>query len=145
MGVEAHVQVPVGSGEFRVRKEFTVTADSYALAVRPEMETGAQSVYVAKLDPAGVSQVLLALPEFNKDSQSPYTFEQPILLPKGTRIVAEASYLNSDVQPIDDLFKVTMSMYPSAEHRPSADPAVPAKKPVAKKSTAKKSTAKKAP
>jgi len=147
MGFETRVQVPPGSNPFRLRREFTVISDSYAFAMRPEMAAAGRSMEISAMNPSGTSQVLLALRDFRHDLQSPYFFEQPVFLPKGTRIVATASYENSNVRAADDLFKLTMSMYPSEAYseldarsrvrRPVAKRAVPKKTAPAKKPAAK--------
>ncbi len=148
MGVHTKVIVPAATALFSLRKEFTLINDSYALALRPEMLAAGRSVEITTLDPAGISQVLLAVRAFNKDVQPPYVFEEPLFIQKGTRIVAVASYQNFDAEPSEDLFKLTMSMYPSDEVRPSVTPTprrAPAKRAPVKKAPVKKAPAKKVP
>jgi hypothetical protein len=78
IGVEAHVEVPAGGDLVRIKKEFAVIADSYALSVRPEMQTAGRSVEITMLDPSGVSQVLLKVEDFSKENGDAYIFEQPL-------------------------------------------------------------------
>ena len=142
LGIETRVQIPPGSGElFRLRKEFTVISDSYALAMRPQTRSAARSLEIAALDATGEPHILLALKDIRGEEQ-PYVFEQPVFMPKGTRIVATASYEGSQAQEIEDLFKLTMTIYPSDEFRAGADPKPvvkrPAKRPAAKRPATKK-------
>ena len=144
MGIETRVQIPPGGGElFRLRKEFTVISDSYALALHPQMRSAARSLEIAALDATGAPQVLLALNEIHGEEQ-PYVFEQPVFMPKGTRIVATASYEGSQAQEIEDLFKLTMAIYPSDEFRAGADPKPVVKRP-ARRAVTKRAPAKKRP
>jgi len=148
IGVEARVEVPAGGDLVRIKKEFAVISDSYALSVRPEMLTAGRSVEITMLDPSGGSAVLLNVEDFSKENGDPYIFEQPLFIPKGTRIVATAVYQNSEAQTLEDLFKLTVSMYPSDEHRLTSyepTPRRPVRKAAPKKAPAKKAPAKKAP
>ena len=148
MSIESRVQIPPNSDLFTLRKEFTVIADSYALALRPEMLAAGRSVDITSMDPSGVSQVLLSVKKHDKDVRPPYVFEEPLFIPKGTRIVAMASYQNFDVEPTEDLFKLTVTMYPSTEYRPTnfERNTVAARRPAARKPAVKKTVpARKAP
>jgi hypothetical protein len=141
LGIETRVQIPPGNELFRLRKEFTVISDSYAIAMHPQTLSAARSLEIAALDTTGEPQVLLALNEIHGEGM-PYVFEQPVFMPKGTRIVATASYEAVQAQEIEDLFKLTMTIYPSDEFRAGDDPrpAVkrPVKRPVTKRAPAKK-------
>jgi hypothetical protein len=142
VGVASRVDVPLGPQPYRLHKEFTIISDSYALGLRPEMNSFGQSFEVATLDPSGASQVLLSVKEYRHDLQSAYTFEQPLFMAKGTRIMATALYRNEAVQLADDVFKLSMTLYPSAEYRLTSYDA----RPTVKARTAKRAApAKKAP
>src|SRR5262245_44889072 len=52
LGIETRVQIPSGEELFRLRKEFTMIADSYALALRPQMLSAARSLEITTLDPS---------------------------------------------------------------------------------------------
>lgn len=153
IGVSSRVVVPASTSAFTLRKEFTIINDSFALAIRPEMLAAGRSVEITTMDPSGVSQVLLSVRNFNKDIQPPYVFEEPLFISKGTRIVTVSSYQNFDAEPTQDMFKLTMSLYPSGEVHPTLMPgtrrvvrkATPAKKAPVKNAPVKKAPAKKAP
>jgi hypothetical protein len=158
MGVQTAVEIPGGKG-LEVKKEFTVIADSYALALQPEMRGAGRSVEVTAVEPSGTSQILYGVKNLANSAPAPQIFQQPVFIPRGTRIVATASYRNSDPETAaDDIFRLTMSLYPSAAFRPARSdeplarqsPAplkrASAKKAVAaqtKKTTSKKSSSKK--
>ena len=148
IGVSSRVMVPASTPTFTLRKEFTIINDSYALAVRPEMLAAGRAVEITTLDPSGVSQVLLSIRNFNKDIQPPYVFDEPLFIAKGTRIVTVSSYQNYDADPTEDMFKLTMSLYPVGEVRPAMIPTagrVAAPAPARRTTAVKKAPAKKAP
>jgi hypothetical protein len=165
MGVQTPVQIPGGTA-LELKKEFTVIADSYAIAVQPEMEATGRSVEITAVEPSGTSQVLYGVKNFDREALAPHVFDQPIFIPKGTRIIVTASYQNRDPETAaEDKLKLTMSLYPSEEfrpvaydavtgaprrrtttRRPASTPGTSAKTPVAtqtKKPTSRKSAAKK--
>jgi hypothetical protein len=141
LGIETRVQIPPGNELFRLRKEFTVISDSYAISMHPQLLSAARSLEVAALDGSGEPLVLLALNEIQGEGM-PYVFEQPVFMPKGTRIVATASYEALQAQEIEDLFKLTMTIYPSDEFRAGSDPRTtvrrPARRPATKRPATKK-------
>jgi hypothetical protein len=143
MGVETRVEVPATGERVTVKKEFMVISDSYAIAVRPEMQTSCRSLEVTMLDPSGRSEVLLSIPDFTAEQVDRYLFEQPVLIPKGSRIVATAAYQNSGTDETEDLFKLSVSMYPSNGSRPVSY--APAKKAPVRKAPVRKAPAKKTP
>jgi len=119
MGVATPLRVPP-NGAVDVRKEFTIISDSYALALRPEMLGTGSAIEIDAVEPSGSTHTLLALNEMDAE-QSPSVFEQPVFMPKGTRVIAKASYVNPDSNDTaEDFFKMTMTLYPSAEYHPSA-------------------------
>jgi|SRR5579884_775495 len=115
MGIQSPIEIPSGSA-VELRKEFTVIADSYALGLQPETKGDASSVEVTAVTPSGSSQLLYGNNDF-KSSEAAHVFDQPVFIPKGTRIVAIASYRNPTQTAAADIFKLTMSLYPSAEFR----------------------------
>lgn len=120
MGIQTSVQIPGGTA-VELKKEFTVINDSYALALQPEMRAAGRSMTIRAIEPSGAAQLLYEVSDFNGNNHTPHVFEQPIFIPKGTRIVATASFRNPDQETAaDDMFKVTMSLYPRSELRPVA-------------------------
>src|SRR5262249_23565080 len=158
MGVQTAVEIPGGKG-LDVKKEFTVISDSYALSLQPEMRGAGRSVEVTAVEPSGTSQILYGVKNLGNSAPAPQIFQQPVFIPRGTRIVATASYRNSDPETAaDDIFRLTMSLYPSAAFHPARYdgplaevPPPPVKKasakkalaPQTKKTTSKKSSSKK--
>ncbi len=155
VGVESRVEVPSTGERVQLQKEFTIIDDSYALALRPEMKKFGQSFEVSAVDAAGSSQVLLVVKNYNPEVQNAYTFDQPVFIAKGTRIVATGYYLNDSSLLGEDVFKLTMNLFPSDEYRltsydapvrPSKAKARAAKKPPPpRKTSAKKRPVQKKP
>ena len=145
IGVETRVEVPATGEIVRVQKELPVIADSYALGLNPEMKALGQSFEVSAIDPSGTSQVLLDVKEYKPDIQSAFTFDQPLMITSGTRIVATAFYRNDSSLVGEDLFKLTMTLYPSAEYHPVSYDAPARQIAPARTKTAKKPAAPKRP
>jgi hypothetical protein len=118
MGIQTPVAIPGGTG-VELRKEFTVITDSYAFALQPEMRAAGRSVEVTAVDPSGNSQLLYGEKNFNASEQTSHIFGQPLFIPKGSRIIATASYRNSDPETsTDDVFKLNLSLYSRSEVHP---------------------------
>jgi hypothetical protein len=122
VGIESVIQVPPGEQPFLVRKEFTIIADSFAIALHPGMQSAGRSFQVDMMDPSGVSRVLMRTDDYQESTLIHY-FGEPIFIPRGSRIVATATYENSGSVPLNDVFNFTLNLYPSAEFRPWQDTA----------------------
>ena len=86
-----------GKADQEVTTEFTMPADGYLHAVTPVMRFRGKSIrYVAQL-PGGEEKELLNIPHWNPQWHFTYQFAAPIEAPKGTKVIATATYDNSEM------------------------------------------------
>ncbi len=76
----------------KLRASARLTADTYALALRPEIQPGMQSIEVSARMPDGGTKVLLFAKDFHLDWPTPYIFKDPVALPKGSDLWITATY-----------------------------------------------------
>lgn len=69
-----------------------LAADTYALALRPEVQPGMKSIEVSARTPDGGTKVLLFAKDFHLDWPTPYIFKDPVALPKGSDLWITATY-----------------------------------------------------
>ena len=99
------------SGETRnVRAETRLAADTYTLALRPEITAGLTAIEVSARKPDGGTEILLFAKDPPIDWPTPYIFKDPVFLPAGTRLSAIAAYAN-DSAPLPGGFRLTVSRY----------------------------------
>ena len=92
------------------RAETRLAADTYALALRPELTTGVTSIEVSARKPNGSTEILLFAKDPPIDWPTPYIFKDPVFLPTGTRLWVVASYAD-DAEPRPGGFRLTVSHY----------------------------------
>ncbi len=71
------------------------------LSVLPHMHWLGQSVRAFAVTPAGEAINLVSIPDWDYRWQLTYFFREPIVLPKGSTIIAEAHYDNTDQNPLN--------------------------------------------
>jgi hypothetical protein len=95
----------------RVRSELPLTADETLVGLRADMSLGGKSLELRAMRPDGSSESLLWIREFKQDWQTPYVFRTPVSLPRGSIIIASASFdAQSAAQP---RVRVTLNAFPS--------------------------------
>jgi hypothetical protein len=100
-----------GSGQAStLRAETRLVADTYALALRPELTPGVTSIEVSARKPGGGTEILLFAKELPIDWPTPYIFKDPVFLPGGTRLSVIAAYAN-DPAPQPGGVRLTVSRY----------------------------------
>ena len=62
----------------------TLAADTYVVALRPEIEAGVKSIEVSARKPDGGTEVLLFAKDIPLDWPTPYILKEPVRLPRGT-------------------------------------------------------------
>jgi len=103
--------VRLRSGQARtVRAETRLAADTYALALRPQLATGVTSIEVSARKPNGSTEILLFAKDPPIEWPTPYIFKAPVLLPVGTRLSVIAAYAD-DAEPRPGAFRLTVSRY----------------------------------
>jgi len=91
--------IPAGAENHEVQAESILPADAVLYAMTPHMHyRGKAFEYIAHF-PDGKSESLLRIPNYDFNWQTTYMLEQPVKLPKGTRIQTIALFDNSDKNP----------------------------------------------
>jgi hypothetical protein len=62
----------------------TLAADTYVVALRPEIQPGVKSIEVSARKPDGGTEVLLFAKDIPVDWPTPYILKEPVRLPRGT-------------------------------------------------------------
>jgi hypothetical protein len=84
--LEAKPQLSAGRGAQRFRGASRLTADTYVLALRPEILPGVKSIEVAARKPDGGTEILLFAKDFPIDWPTPYIYKEPVLVPRGSEL-----------------------------------------------------------
>ena len=88
--------IPAGKADFEVSVSFTFPEDGVVLAVMPNMhERGKRVAYSIRL-PDGSEQRLLEIPKWNPKWKYRYMLREPIAAPKGSVVIANATFDNSE-------------------------------------------------
>jgi hypothetical protein len=90
--LDAKGQAQAGAPPQKVRAAAKLAADTYVLALRPEIQPGMKSIEVSARRPDGGTEVLLFAKDLRLDWPTPYIFKEAIALPKGTEVSVTAHY-----------------------------------------------------
>ncbi len=107
IGSEA-VAIPARTTRHRVRLDTVLGGDMSVLAVWPEVGHGGQSLEVTALKPDGAVQPLLWVHDYSPEWPTPYIFQAPVALPRGTRINVTAYFDNARDWPLDTRLRATV-------------------------------------
>ena len=92
--------VPPGVTDFRVTGSYTLPRDADMVGVIPHTHRLARWMEIRAHLPGGEPpMLLLRVPQWDYNWQSPYDLETPMRFPAGTRFEAECSYDNSTANP----------------------------------------------
>lgn len=87
--------IPPGDPGYKVTATATLTQNCELLKVVPHMHLRGKSMEMLAVYPNGENETLMRVPHYDFSWQLNYEFATPRLLPKGTRIEADAVYDNS--------------------------------------------------
>ena len=92
--------VPQGVTDFRVTGSYTLSQDADFIGVIPHAHQLARWVAIRfHLPGEALPRLLLRVPQWDYNWQSPYNLGKPVRFPAGTRFEAECSYDNSAANP----------------------------------------------
>ena len=92
-------EIPPGEKSHEVTSTRVMPRDATLLSLRPHMHLRGKSFrYIAEF-PDGKEEILLDVPKWDFEWQAEYVLAEPLLLPKGTRLRAVATYDNSAANP----------------------------------------------
>jgi mono/diheme cytochrome c family protein len=87
--------IPPGDSNHKVESEWVVPRDTYLLSLIPHMHLRGKDFKYQAVFPDGKTQTLLSVPKYDFNWQLTYRTEQPLHLPKGTKIHCTAHFDNS--------------------------------------------------
>jgi tetratricopeptide (TPR) repeat protein len=90
------LDIPAGDNHFVATDEFTLPVDVDLLAIYPHAHYLGKDLQALAKFPNGRSETLIHIPDWNLSWQAVYRYAQPVKLPKGTTILMNFAYDNSD-------------------------------------------------
>ncbi|MBV9507571.1 MAG: hypothetical protein JO323_21465 [Acidobacteriia bacterium] len=111
--LEAKSAAPVATEKQKFRATTRLAGDIYALALRPEVFPGAESLEVSARKPDGTTKVMLFAKNLQPDWPTPYIFKTPILLSKGTELSVVAYYSKTESTAQSTGVRLTISSVPA--------------------------------
>ena len=92
-------KIPPGHPNYRVDSNFVVGADVKLSGLHPHMHGRGKDFEYRVVYPSGETKILLSVPHYDWHWQNWYNLEEPIALPKGTKIDCTAHFDNSPGNP----------------------------------------------
>lgn len=92
-------EIPPGAKDYKLSAKTVIDEDINLVSLFPHMHMRGKSMKYTATFPDGRSEVLLSVPDYDFNWQWFYYPEEPIRLPKGTRIDIDATYDNSADNP----------------------------------------------
>ena len=102
------VAIPARASRHRVRLGTVLSGDTSVVAVWPELGPGGRSLEVTALKPDGAVQPLLWVHDYSPEWPTPYIFQAPVALPRGTRINITAYFDNAADRPSSSRLRATV-------------------------------------
>ena len=97
--MNARFAIPPGDPNYRVDASFELGTDVKLASLHPHMHGRGKDFEYRVVYPSGQTDILLRVPRFDWHWQNWYNLDQPIALPKGTRIDCTAHFDNSPNNP----------------------------------------------
>lgn len=88
--------IPAGDPNYEIESEFVFRQDSLLISVSPHMHLRGKDFLYNLIYPDGREETVLWVPRYDFGWQATYTFEEPKVLPKGTRMHCVAHFDNSE-------------------------------------------------
>ncbi len=95
----SNIDIPAGAARYVVRTGITIPQDVRVLSIAPHAHYLAGNMQVTAKLPDGTAQSLIHIKEWDFNWQTEYFYEEPVSLPKGTRVELEFTYDNSGKNP----------------------------------------------
>jgi peroxiredoxin len=89
-------RIPPGDDNYKVESEFTFRESGGILGFMPHMHLRGKDFLYELVYPDGKKETLLSVPRYNFNWQSVYRFDQPVRVPKGTKVHCVAHFDNSE-------------------------------------------------
>jgi hypothetical protein len=128
------IRIPAGASDFRVKAEQEIDEDVKVFSMGAHMHMHGKTMHVEATHPDGRKEVLLSIPHYLFKLRRTYRMDPPVVLEKGTRLTAIATYDNSETNPFrldstkpitfgpdpekDEMFVVHITRFPT-ERKPA--------------------------
>lgn len=99
MAINLLFKIPPNDANCVIKAGYTIPTDSLLLGVNPHMHLRGKSFLYEAVYPDGRRETLMNCPKFDFNWQIGYQYEEPLPLPKGTRIACTAVFDNSAENP----------------------------------------------
>jgi hypothetical protein len=96
---DMNLRIPAGDPERKISSTVTVHEDVTLLSLFPHMHVRGKAFEYRATYPTGETETLLSVPKYDFNWQLTYYLQQPLKLPKGTKIECIATYDNSANNP----------------------------------------------
>src|SRR5262249_5888501 len=93
------VQIPAGDPNYEVEASWRFREDGYLIAFMPHMHLRGKDFLYEAIYPDGRKETLLWVPRYHFNWQSVYRLQDPLKVPKGTKIHCVAHFDNSAANP----------------------------------------------
>jgi hypothetical protein len=88
-------EIPAGDGNYELKAETTMRADADLVWIQPHMHYRGKDFVMRVVFPNGETKTILNVPRYSFAWQIGYELDEPLKLPKGTRIETVSHYDNS--------------------------------------------------
>jgi hypothetical protein len=97
--LNCNIDIPAGAAHYVVTSGITIPQDVKVLAIAPHAHYLARNIQVTARLPDGTAQSLIRIKEWDFNWQTEYLYQEPVSLPKGTRVEFEFTFDNSEKNP----------------------------------------------
>ncbi len=98
---DAKLDIPAGQPDFLVTDEFILPIDVELMAIYPHAHYLGKDIQALATLPDGTTETLIHIPHWNLNWQAVYRYEEPVRLPKGTKVSLRYVYDNSEENPLN--------------------------------------------
>jgi peroxiredoxin len=93
------IRIPPGADNYERESSFTFRNNAHILGFMPHMHLRGKDIRAEVISPDGKKETVLSVPRYNFGWQSAYRLEEPLPMPKGSRIHFIAHFDNSSKNP----------------------------------------------
>jgi thiol-disulfide isomerase/thioredoxin len=96
-----NIAVAANDPHFKAEASFRLPADARLISLAPHMHYRGKHYFYEAIYPDGKKETLLSVPRWDFNWQNVYRFQEPVRLPKGTRLHSVAHWDNSTNNPLN--------------------------------------------
>ena len=95
----AQLDIPAGKPDYLTTRSFNLPLNAEVISVTPHMHLLGKTFSMTAHLPDGSAHSLIKIDDWDFNWQDTYTYRKPLLLPKGTTVILNATYDNSASNP----------------------------------------------